>query len=154
MQGFRGVDYLLREALEANDYANHYVASPNGLYGAVLMQGSLLARILAATWDLTISESHSTVLNPLLPHNGQPAAVDMWDALVAGLREGATPHERDATLAAISAWGAIQRPPGWQNLYDRDSRLINPSQIPAPTGCLFPKPESPEGPKWHWSDEV
>ena len=131
MRGFRGVDYILQGVLEANNYAARYVASPNGLRGAVLMQGALLARILVATWDLAISESHPTVLNLLLPHNGQPAVLDMRNALVAGLREGATPHERDATLAAISAWAAVQRPPGWQNLYDRDSRLINPSRIPA-----------------------
>ena len=131
MQGFREVDYRLRAALEANNHPNGYVVSPNGLYGAVLMQGALLARILTATWDLTISESHPTVLDLLLPHNGQPAVVDMRDALMDGLRDDVTPHERDATLAAISAWAAIQRPPGWQNLYDQDPRLINPSQIPA-----------------------
>lgn len=131
MRGFRGVDYLLREALVANGHPNNHVASPNGLFGSVLMQGGLLARILAATWDLTISESHPTVLNLLLPHDGQPADLGMRDALMGGLPDDVTPHERDATLAAISAWAAIQRPPGWQNLYDQDSRLINPSQIPA-----------------------
>ena len=131
MRGFRGVDHLLREALVANGHPSRRVVSPNGLPGSVLMQGVLLARILAATWDLTISESHPTVLNLLLPYNGQHADMEMRDALIGGLRDDVTPHERDATLAAISAWAALQRPPGWQNLYDQDSRLVNPSQIPA-----------------------
>ena len=131
MQGFRGVDHQLQAALENNGLPVNHVASPNGLYGAVIMQGALLARVLSCTWDLAISESHPTALNLLLPLNGQPAVVDMWENLMNGIPQDVAIHERDATLAAISGWAAIQRPPSWQNLYDQDARLINPSSIPS-----------------------
>ena len=54
-------------------------------------------------------------------------------------------HEQDATLLAMAAWAAIQDPPlpNWQNLYDGDDRLFNPSG--APVSYWTPIPEAQEG---------
>ena len=125
---------MLIDALNPDGPANR-VLTVNSLQGAVAVQGVLLARHLSAEWDLKITESHPKVLDYLLANGGNQYNDErqMAQALVVGLN--ATPsqdHERDATLSAVSAWAAIQDPPlpYWQNLYDGDDCLFNPSGVP------------------------
>ncbi|GEM_PF-5197700 len=132
--GFRRVDCLLKEALEARGLPVTCVVSTNSLVGAVIVQGALLVKHLCETWDLAISESHPSALNHLVNRIGPDQTVRMVQNLTWGL----VADERDATLSAISAWASIQKPPQWQNLYDHDLGLFNPSQMPA--GYWMPIP--------------
>ena len=133
--GRRRADYVLIAALEQTGFpqpARNTVLALNSLRGADVVQGSLLVRHLSATWDLAITECHPTVIEHLLNHMGQ-------QDMVAGLTEGLVDDERDATLAAISAWAAYRRPGDqWQDLFDQDYGLVNPSQIPV--GYWMPIP--------------
>ena len=124
-QGRRKVDDILSDALKDNGLKGNPVLALNSLYGSVVVQGSLLARRLSATWDLVISESHPTVLKRLLRLMESPEW-RMAQELTIGLND----HKKDATLSAISAWAAIRKPAQWQNLYDQDARLFNPCGIP------------------------
>lgn len=133
--GFRQADHRLRELLEANGPRSSVVPS-NGLYGAVGIQGPLLTRHLHKTWSLVISECHPRVLEHLVCRIGHRQTVQMVQALVDGLvpanRRDPVNHRRDATLCAVSAWVACQNQPlpNWENLYEGDPGLFNPSQIP------------------------
>ena len=123
--GRRGVDDILINALANNGLEMNSVLAPNSLYGAVVVQGPVLARQLSETWDLVVSESHPKVLEQLLPLTKQPE----WK-MAQELTIGLDSHKKDAALSAISAWAAIRKPTRWQNLYDRDSSLFTPSGIP------------------------
>ena len=146
-KGYRKADCVLRRTLRDHNLPTASVLAPNALYGAVVVQGPLLVRHLSATWDLAITESHPTVLERLLPLIGQPQTERMVRQLTAGLvptgRQDPMHHRRDATLCAVSAWAMVHRPKscGWQNLYDEDFGLLNPSQIPV--GYWMPIPNAP-----------
>jgi hypothetical protein len=106
------------------------VLATNSLRGAQIVQGVLLVRHLGETWDLKITESHPKVLEHLLAKTKQNRMVQR---LTMGLSSAPGPDdERDATLSAVSAWAAIRKrsSPNWQNLYDLDDGLFNPSGIP------------------------
>lgn len=143
--GRRGADYVLIEALEQALFpkpAMNTVLAVNSLRGADVVQGLLLVRHLSTTWDIVITESHPTALEYLVHHIGQPQTVQMVQAVTAGLvptdKKDPLNHKKDATLSAVSAWAALQTPPQWQNIYDGDLGLINPSQIPV--GYWMPIP--------------
>lgn len=133
-RGFRQTDRALIHLLEPIGGPTNRVLSVNSLAGAVAVQGVLLVRHLSAVWDLAITESHPKALEYLLENLGQHRAVhQMALALTANLNNApGNDHERDATLSAVSAWAAIRRrtSPNWQNLYDGDDCLFNPSGIP------------------------
>ena len=133
-QLFRHADRVLINVLRAFDGPANRVLSVNSLSGSVAVQGPLLALHLRAEWDLTITESHPKVLESLLEHMANQGRVyEMAQALTQGLSDApGDDHERDATLCAISAWAAIQRPPlqNWQNLFDQDQNLFSPSGQP------------------------
>ena len=141
-KGYRKADCELRRVLEETQGPVGRVLPINSLYGAVVVQGSLLVRHLSHKWDLAISESHPKVLEHLLCHMGQPEMVCMVNQLTEKLcpQNDRDPirHERDATLCAVSAWAMRHHQPGWQNLYDGDFGLLNPS--PVPVGYWMPSP--------------
>ena len=134
-QGYRKADNDLIRVLNATQGTPRRVVAPYRLAGEVGIQGPLVAGLLGAEWDLIITESHPTVFRHLLAHINQPQIVEMAGRLTANLpdREPCEiGHERDATLGAMAAWAAIQAPPlpNWQNLYDEDPNLFNPSGVP------------------------
>ncbi len=141
-KGYRKAECVLRKVLEDTCGPVDRVLTSNSLYGAVVVQGTLLSRHLSEKWDLTITESHPKVLECLVNHTGQRQMVKSLTArLVTTHKKNPTHHERDATLSAVSAWAAIYaNPPKWQNLYDCDLSLLNPSQIPV--GYWMPIPAS------------
>ena len=120
--GNRDLDQQLRNALNAlnnNPFPIPRVIALNALWGAVTVQGVLVAMHLNQAWPgLVLSESHPRALRCLLNDGRYPQTAAMVAHLTAGLAD----HELDATLAAVSAWAAIyQNQPGggWQNLYAR-----------------------------------
>ncbi len=137
-KGNREADAILTGALKKTQGPWPSVVAVNSLYGAVTVQGPLLVRHLSANWDLTITESHPSVFRHLLPHDGQFGMRDMVGHLTDGLpirnQQDQRGHELDATLCAVAAWAAIQKPPmpqrEWRNLYKGDPDLYNPSGIP------------------------
>ena len=134
-QGYRRADDDLIRVLNATQGHPKRVVAPYRLAGEVGLQGPLVAGLLGGRWDLMITESHPTVFLHLLAHSNQPQMVEMATRLTANLpdRERCEiGHERDATLGAIPAWAATQAPPlpNWQNLYDQDPNLFNPSGVP------------------------
>ncbi len=141
-KGYRKADCELRKVLEDTGGPVNRVLASNSLVGAVVVQGPLLVRHLSETRDLTITESHPKALECLVNHTGQRQMVKSLTArLVTTHKKDPTHHERDATLSAVSAWAAIyEKPPKWQNLYDWDPDLFNPSQLPV--GYWMPIPAS------------
>ena len=132
--GNRDVDQQLRNALNAlnnNPFPIPRVIALNALWGAVTVQGVLVAHHLAAAWPgIVLTESHPRALRCLLHAHGLPATVNMVNQLTAGLAD----HQLDATLAAVSAWAAIfQNAPGtgWINLYTLQPGLVTPFGINA-----------------------
>ena len=130
--GRRDVDFIVRRALSCNEFdpaaVNGTVQHPNSLKGACIAQGPLLARHLSETWRaLIISESHPRALRHLVHHIGQPNVAARVEGLIAGLvRDSSFEHRRDATLAAVSAWAALNGDPlVWQDLYRKE-----PDRIP------------------------
>ena len=128
--GGREVDVILRQALKNSEFPTRAlggtVQSINSLQGSVVVQGILLVRCLwAAGWDsLLITESHPRVLEHILP-------CTMVQCLTAGLNANrGENHKRDATLCAVSAWGAARQPANWQNLYLKEPDPINPFPFP------------------------
>ena len=74
-KGYRKADDVLIKVLKETGGPWNSVVAPNGLYGAVGMQGPLLARHLSGEWALMITESHPTAFRYLLSHVEQPEMV-------------------------------------------------------------------------------
>ena len=112
------------------------VEPANALYGAVLMQGLIVAKHLREKWDLMITETHPKVFRHLLSCVNQPQLAEMVTPLTADLppqdqHNCESQHEIDATLGAMAAWTAIRcrYDPQWRDLYRGDLNLFNPSGI-------------------------
>ena len=129
--GRRDADFTLRRALRSNEFKPDAVPGTvqhvNSLKGACIAQGPLLAKHLRETWKaLIISESHPRALRHLVDHIGQPNVAAMVERLISGLVRGTSfEHRRDATLAAVSAWAALNGDPlAWRDLYREESDRI------------------------------
>ena len=86
----------------------------------------MLAKLLHETWDLEVTEAHPKAMEHLVRQTGRSSLVKLIDDLTHGL----VTHERDAVLAAIAAWAMHQRLPGWRNLYEEESGLVQPFGTP------------------------
>ena len=117
----------------------------NGLRGAVVVQGPLLAKHLRGVWsDLVITESYPRGLWHLLAQGRHPEEYQMAQRITAGLNANTRrKHERDATLCAVSAWAAIHKPPNWQNLYQKEPDSLAPFDIPVSYWMPVPHPAGP-----------
>ena len=81
--------------------------SLNGLRGAVLYQGPVLARMLRQHFEaLRLTEALPSALRNLL--NPVPPELERID--------GETPHQKDARTAAYAAWCMYRTAPGWRDL--------------------------------------
>ncbi len=123
------VEQILREVLSCAGFENpgSTVQAVNSLRGACSVQGVLLARYLHCTWKSLVTESHPKALQHLVRHTGQPDLEKLVERLTRGLASQEREHERDATLAAVSAWAAIDKgnlPGCWTNLYEEEPKPI------------------------------
>ena len=86
----------------------------------------MLAKFLREVWDVEITEAHPKAVEHLLRHSRQPSMVKMMDDLT----HGPVTHEQDATLSAITAWAMYRRLCGWRNLYEDETRPVQPFDTP------------------------
>ena len=97
----RRVDEIIQEA-------GGQPVAINGLYGAVVAQGVLLAGLLRQHFgNLAITEAFPSALRGLL--ETLPVVLNPI--------EGETAHERDARTAAYAAWAMWNGLDGWRNLF-------------------------------------
>lgn len=109
-EGDRRADAFIRRRVVAAGGHSGTVSSVNSLRGACLVQGILTACLAAESWpSAVITEAHPKAL--LRIHNDARGFV-AENLLQKNLEE----HERDAALAAFSAWAAVVAHPAWHNL--------------------------------------
>ena len=95
--------------------------SINGLYGAVVAQGVLLAALLRQHFvNLAITEAFPGALRDLL--NPLPAVLQRLP------RE--TGHQQDARTAAYAAWCMHRQAPGWRDLFPEEPDPVLPLGTP------------------------
>ncbi|MYC34826.1 MAG: hypothetical protein F4X64_16845 [Chloroflexi bacterium] len=149
-QGYRKAEDDLATALEA--IGRRPPTAAYRLPGEVTMQGPLIAWYLGAEWNVAITESYPRVFRQLLEYINRCDLLHTADRLMQGLtpssrrpEECEHGHEQDATLLAMAAWAAIQNPPlpNWQNLYDGDDCLFNPSGVPVSYWMPIPATNQP-----------
>ena len=115
----------------------------NSLRGAAVVQGPLLFKHLSDTWsDLVITECFPRALEHVLAHTGEyQEDHQMLKRLTDGMNAARNHnHERDATLAAISAWAAIrQDTTKWRDLYLLQPNPITPFALPVSYWMPIPR---------------
>lgn len=132
--GGRYVDEVVRRAIQqlGAPYPAGTVQHFNSLQGACLVQGVLTAKLLHDQLpQIAITESHPKALLYLLgiaSAKTSPASVTVNDlsryvVCDSGQLEE---HERDAVLAAITAFAQKERPQGWINLFERERYPVIP----------------------------
>ena len=95
--------------------------SINGLYGAVVAQGVLLAALLRQHFvNFRITEAFPGALLDLL--NPAPAVLEMLP--------DETDHQRDARVAAYAAWCMHRQAPGWRDLFPEEPDPVLPLGTP------------------------
>ena len=126
-RGNRAVDEMVRKALKNSGFPSWKVGGTvqavNGLRGACSVQGVLLGKYLHQTYNVQITEAHPTALLHLLAALGQAGEIE---PLIAGLEA----HQRDATLAAFTAWSMHKQSAGWRDLYPEESYPVQPFNTP------------------------
>lgn len=102
----------------------------NSLRGACLVQGVLIGRLISDEWpSIVVTEAHPKAL--LKIDKAAMEFIDKYDS------ELLTLHQRDAALAAFSAWAAYSRKEGWRDLFAEE---INPFlPVKHPVSYWFPK---------------
>lgn len=118
--GDRHADSHIRKRVVAAGGQSGTVSSVNSLRGACLVQGVLTARLVAASWpNAIVTEAHPKALLRL-----HADARRFADEHVSSDHQD---HERDAALAAFSAWAAVIRRHGWRDLVLAESDPFFPS---------------------------
>lgn len=118
--GDRSADVRVRKLVKAAGGHSSTVAHVNSLRGACLVQGVLAAQIAALRWpSAVITEAHPKALY----------CIDLAakEFITRNLPEAPTDHERDAALAAFSAWAAAERFPSWHDLVEEETTPFFPS---------------------------
>ncbi|MBV5342992.1 hypothetical protein JZU68_05085 [bacterium] len=115
-EGDRKADARIRKLVCAAGGHSGTVGHVNSLRGACLVQGILAAHQVSNLWPSAI------VTEALL--RVHPAAGEF---LAAHLPNAPSEHERDAALAAFSAWAAAASFSGWQDLMLEESAPFFPS---------------------------
>lgn len=117
--GSRIVDELVRVAIRklGAPHAAGTVQNINSLRGACLVQGMLAALQLRERFpSLPITEAHPKALRWLLPE--------------VAMINSESEHERDAFLAALTAWAVLHKPAGWSNLLEQEANPYSPVEQP------------------------
>lgn len=125
----RKADALIRKLVCVNGGKSGTVGHVNSLRGACLAQGALTAHHASKLWPSTmVTETHPKAL--LRISQGARAFCALH------LHSVSTEHERDAGLAAYSAWAAATRLSGWRDLAADEVSPFYPSV--SPTAYWFP----------------
>ena len=132
-QGDRNADAFVRKLVCANGGASGTVGHVNSLRGACLVQGVLVARAAVAAWPgVALTEAHPKAL--LRIDTASRCFVDRLSTAVSN------EHERDAALAAYTAWKFSTRAADWRNLAELDDAAHHPVGVTA--AYWFPRAES------------
>jgi len=143
--GDRHVDRILRQRLRAlgGRSAASTVMPVNALQGACLVGGMMTAVVLRQAHRLLpITESHPKAqlwLRECQHLHCHPREVGIAQLSWLSASQGEE-HERDAALAALSAWAMIHRPNGWQDLFLLEEAPWSP--IEAPLAYWMPQIEN------------
>lgn len=118
--GDRNADVRVRKLVKAAGGHSSTVAHVNSLRGACLVQGVLAAQIAALKWpSAVITEAHPKALY-CIDHAAQ-------EFITRNFPDAPTDHERDAALAAFSAWAAVERFSSWHDLVEEEATPFFPS---------------------------
>lgn len=118
-RGSREVDLIVRRAihLAGSPHASGTVQDVNSLRGACIVQGVLSAISLRERFPtIPITEAHPKALLWLLPE--------------AARLKANSEHERDALLAAVTAWAAYNSLPGWSDIHSAEPDPYSPISQP------------------------
>lgn len=131
-QTWRVVDETIEER-------GHHPVPINGLNGAVLVQGVLLAALLRQQFgDLAITEAYPSALRRFLNQLNQYPV-----ALHRNHYGRESEHRWDARTAAYAAWCMHRQAPGWRNLFPYEPHPVLPLGTPA--SYWMPIPQQPPG---------
>lgn len=134
--GDRAADRKLRSAICSLGAPSGTVQHVNSLRGACLIQGILVGLLLRQRMPrLPISESHPKAmlwLTRVASRSTGPSSIALSDiAELSGFPQlAASDHERDAAIAALSAWAMLRRPTGWHDLHAREPNAVSPLTAP------------------------
>ena len=136
--GARVVDTLIRQAIKKMGAPSPggTVQHINSLRGACLVQGILVANLVYEQFsEISITESHPKALLYLLGIANEqktPATISMTDLseYASCDKEFVSEHERDAILAAVTAFAQRERRRGWRNLFEEEKEPLRPFNYP------------------------
>lgn len=118
--GDRRSDACIRKLVCAAGGTSGTVGHVNSLRGACLVQGVLAARQIAETWpSAKVTEAHPKAL--LRIHSEASRFLSGY------LPDPPTEHERDAALAAYTAWAFAKDAIGWHDLMRKEHDPYFPS---------------------------
>jgi len=135
--GDRRVDRWIRQRIVSLGAPSGTVNAVNSLRGACIVQGMMAALILRTRHPgLPVTESHPKAMLWLAcvsNKDNPPSRITLSELgqYFTGQLDGASDHERDAALGALSAWAMSTNATGWQNLYAQEHDPISPLE-PAP----------------------
>lgn len=143
--GDRNADQIVRRAITRLGSHGGTVSSVNSLRGACLIQGMLVAiRCRQEKEGIPITEAHPKALLWLLGkatpelHPVNIALVDLYEYVVGCAVKGATDHERDAVLGAVTAFAMMSRLTGWHDIHALETTSVTP--LKPPPGYWMPLP--------------
>jgi predicted nuclease with RNAse H fold len=126
--GGRQVDKKISDLLHGRKKSS--VIAVNSLRGACLVQGMMAAMLIRnKCFKIPITESHPKALL-LLKKLGKRTKLSKLGDYFNGDVAKASDDERDAAIAALSAWAMICEPKGWQDLYQLEQNKITPLEPP------------------------
>jgi predicted nuclease with RNAse H fold len=130
--GDRVVDSELRQRIIELGGHGGTINPVNSLRGACLVQGIMTAMLLRRNWpELQLTESHPKAILWIcnIVTRGVPAReiplANLNQFFIGENLNGASDHERDAALCALSAWAMINKPKGWHDLYPKEKAKEN-----------------------------
>ena len=131
--GDRNSDKVVRKLVCASGGSGGTVGHVNSLRGACLVQGILVARLAVEAWPLAkVSEAHPKALLAVSSNTREFATTVAASAK--------TEHERDAALAAFTAYKFATASDGWHDLAACEKSPHNP--VGSPVSYWFPKTQA------------
>jgi hypothetical protein len=146
--GDRQADICVRNAIRDRGASPGTVNHVSSLRGACLVQGMVAAMLLrqriptvpvteahpkAALWMLGVATKERKVVT--ITAEMLTSYFDM------GAHRMAADHERDAALAALSAWAMVHRAAGWEDIRGRDPLdVLTPLASPVAYWLPVPRP--------------
>lgn len=129
--GDRKADQIVRGMVLSKGGLSGTVSAVNSLSGACLVQGIMLAALGRELWpEVSITEAHPKALLHLYPEA---------ENFLTG-HDFKNDHERDAALAAYTAWAYDKPSTGWCDLRAMEASIFDPLSGPPPV-YWFPATE-------------